>query len=95
MNASPINQKPLLTVRPGDYIRLRGWPFTAYFKVVVNASGIKLKRARIMESWGAVLGANMAHQLENGTNVNVFGLEFVVSGDTTGKTCTVIRIEEL
>ena len=93
MNSSSGKEKPLLTVRPRDYIHLRGWPFATYYKVVVNADGIKLKRARFFESWGAVLGANMSHRLENETTILIFGLGFVVRGDAGGEKCTLIEVE--
>ena len=95
MNSTATNLQPRLNVRPGDFVRLRGWPLTAFYKVVVNANGITPKRARLMEAWGAFLGANMAHHVENGTNVNILGLGFKISGDATGKSCEIAKLEEI
>ncbi|MEP1207501.1 MAG: hypothetical protein ABJM29_16115 [Rhizobiaceae bacterium] len=92
MSEQSKRPKPLLTVRPGDYLHLRGWPARTFYKVVVNASGIKLKRARFFESWGAVLGANMSHRLENETQILIFGLGFIVRGDAGGESCTLTEM---
>ena len=78
-----------MTVRPGDYVQLSGWPMTIFYKVVVNSKGIKLKRARFFEAWGALLGANMSHRLDNETKILIFGLGFIVRGAADGSNCTL------
>lgn len=93
MNAGSAKEKPLLTIRPGDYLHMHGWPTTTFYKVVVNAKGIKLKRARFFESWGALLGANMSHRLENETKILIFGLGFIVRGSSNGETCSLTEMK--
>ena len=91
---SPDMARPLLTIRPNDYLRLRPWPKRCFYRVVVNAKGIKLKKARYFQAWGALLGANMSHTLESGDKVLIFGLGFIVEGSRDGGTCTLSEFSD-
>ena len=94
MKSNNLDEKPPENVRPREYVRLKGWPLTTYFKVVADGSGIKLKRARLLESWGALLGANMAYRFDNGAKIRVLGLDFILHGDAQGEGCSLTEVSE-
>ena len=82
------------TVRPGEFIRLKRWPLKVHYKLIANARGLKLKRARFFETWGVLLGANMSHRLEDGDTVKLFGMRYRVNGDAEGNECTISEVED-
>ena len=94
MKSDNLNEKPPENVRPREYVRLKGWPLTTYFKVVADGSGVRLKRARLLESWGALLGANMAYRFEDGARIRVLGLDFILRGDAHGEDCSLTEVSE-
>ncbi|MGI9364298.1 MAG: hypothetical protein ACR2O8_03865 [Rhizobiaceae bacterium] len=77
------------TIRPGDYFRLTHWTDSTRYRLVVNSRGIHLKRANKVQQWGAMLGASISHNLENNSQVAVFGLPFLISGNEDGSVCTI------
>ena len=81
------------SVRPGEYARLKGWPFSLRYKIIVSAKGVRLKKARWIEAWGAVLGANMSHTFKNGDQVKLLGFPFTVIGDDSGTSCEFQPVE--
>ena len=94
MKSDNLNEKPPENVRPREYVRLKGWPLTTYFKVVADGSGVRLKRARLLESWGALLGANMAYRFENGSKIRVLGLDFILRGDERGEEASLTEVSD-
>ena len=69
------------SLNPGDFVRLEIGNTRAHYKLVVNARGIRLRRARAFETLGAVLGAHISHKAAVGDCVKLFGLEFLIVSD--------------
>jgi len=69
----------LRSINPGDFLRLKTGDNRIYYKLIVNARGIHLRKARLFEKLGAMLGTDISHPAAIGEHVTVFGLEFRIT----------------
>lgn len=95
MVSDPAPAAPLhpTSVRPGDFLRLQSGSQKAFYKIVVNRSGIRLHRAKKLEVLGALLGANMSHRVKQDTKILMLGMHFVAQFDADTGLPSMVQVD--